>query len=113
LYFWKERSIFTLRQKEKKWRICNGEAPSALRWTIPLPMWLPVHLPAKQAIIIEVSSLKEAAFVKDRIKMKILGRMMEKYQPEGNDGEMSAEILGKTAVVEILIKEITGKEDFG
>ena len=56
----------------------------------------------------------KAAFVKDRDKkMKILGRMMEKYQPEGSDGEMPAEILEKTAVVEILIKEITGKENFG
>ena len=56
----------------------------------------------------------KAAFVKDPDKkMKILERMMEKYQPEGNDGEMPAEILEKTAVVEILIKEITGKEDFG
>ena len=56
----------------------------------------------------------KAAFVKDRDKkMKILGRMMEKYQPEGSDGEMPAEILEKTAVVEILIKEITGKENLG
>src|SRR4030042_4304110 len=54
----------------------------------------------------------KAAFVKDRDKkMKILGRMMEKYQPEGSGGEMPAETLGKTAVVEILIKEITGKEN--
>ncbi len=52
--------------------------------------------------------------MKDRDKkIKILGRMMEKYQPEGSDGEMPAEILEKTAVVEILIKEITGKENLG
>ena len=56
----------------------------------------------------------KAAFVKDPDKkMKVLGRMMEKYQPEENDGEMPAEVLEKTAVVEILIKEITGKENFG
>jgi uncharacterized protein len=55
-----------------------------------------------------------AAFVKDPDKkIKVLERMMEKYQPEGNDGEVSAEILEKTAVVEILIKEITGKENLG
>ena len=56
----------------------------------------------------------KAAFVKDRDKkMKILERMMEKYQPERNDGEMPIEILEKTAVIEILIKEITGKENLG
>ena len=56
----------------------------------------------------------KAAFVKDRDKkVKILERMMEKYQPERNDGEMPAEILEKTAVIEILIKEITGKENLG
>ena len=56
----------------------------------------------------------KAAFVKDRDKkMKILERMMEKYQPERNDGEMPIEILEKTAVIEILIKEVTGKENLG
>ena len=56
----------------------------------------------------------KAAFVKDRNKkMKILERMMEKYQPERDDGEMPAEILDKTTVIEILIKEITGKENLG
>jgi nitroimidazol reductase NimA-like FMN-containing flavoprotein (pyridoxamine 5'-phosphate oxidase superfamily) len=56
----------------------------------------------------------KAAFVKDPDKkMKILERMMEKYQPEEADGEMPAEILEKTVVVEILIKEITGKENLG
>jgi len=56
----------------------------------------------------------EATFVKDRDKkIKILERMMEKYQPEGNYGEISIEILKKTAVIEILIKEIAGKENLG
>jgi len=56
----------------------------------------------------------KAAFVKDRDKkVKILRRMMAKYQPEKNDGEMPEEILEKTAVIEILIKEITGKENLG
>lgn len=56
----------------------------------------------------------KAAFVKDPDKkIKILERMMEKYQPEGNGGKMPDEILEKTAVVEILIKEITGKESLG
>jgi hypothetical protein len=56
----------------------------------------------------------EATFVKNRDKkIKILERMMEKYQPEGNYGEISIEILKKTAVIEILIKEIAGKENLG
>ena len=56
----------------------------------------------------------KAAFVKDPDKkIKILERMMEKYQPEGNSGEMPEEIIEKTEVVEILIKEITGKENLG
>jgi nitroimidazol reductase NimA-like FMN-containing flavoprotein (pyridoxamine 5'-phosphate oxidase superfamily) len=56
----------------------------------------------------------KGALVKDRDKkMKILAKMMEKYQPEGNDGEIPADVLEKTAVVEILIKEITGKENLG
>ncbi len=55
-----------------------------------------------------------AAFVEatDR-KVKILQRMMEKYQTERNNGEMPEEILEKTAVIEILVKEITGKENLG
>jgi uncharacterized protein len=55
-----------------------------------------------------------AAFVEatDR-KVKILERIMEKYQPERNNGEMPEEILEKTAVIEILVKEITGKENLG
>ena len=56
----------------------------------------------------------KAAFVKGRDKkVRILEKMMEKYQPEGNDGEMPEEILEKTAVIEILVKEITGKENLG
>jgi len=56
----------------------------------------------------------KAAFVKDRDKkVKILRRMMAKYQPEKNDGGMPEEILERTAVIEILIKEISGKENLG
>jgi len=56
----------------------------------------------------------KAAFVKDRKrKGKILDRMMDKYQPERNDGEMPEEILEKTSVIEILVDEITGKENLG
>lgn len=56
----------------------------------------------------------EATFVRDQDKKtKILERMMEKYQPEGNYGKIPLEILKKTAVIEILIRKITGKENLG
>lgn len=46
-------------------------------------------------------------------KRKILELMMEKYQPEGGYGEIPEEILNQTAVIEISIREITGKERLG
>jgi nitroimidazol reductase NimA-like FMN-containing flavoprotein (pyridoxamine 5'-phosphate oxidase superfamily) len=56
----------------------------------------------------------KASFVEDQdIKMKILERMMEKYQPEGGYGEIPTEILKKTAIIEISVEEITGKENLG
>jgi len=56
----------------------------------------------------------KAAFVEGRDKKaRVLDRMAEKYQPEGNTGEKSEEILEKTAVIEILVREITGKENLG
>ncbi len=56
----------------------------------------------------------KASLVKERHeKRKILERMMEKYQPEGGYGEFEEEVLNKTAVIEISVKEITGKENLG
>jgi nitroimidazol reductase NimA-like FMN-containing flavoprotein (pyridoxamine 5'-phosphate oxidase superfamily) len=56
----------------------------------------------------------KASLVRERHKkMKILERMMEKYQPEGNYGEFGVEVLTKTAIIEISVKEITGKENLG
>jgi nitroimidazol reductase NimA-like FMN-containing flavoprotein (pyridoxamine 5'-phosphate oxidase superfamily) len=46
-------------------------------------------------------------------KLEILERLMEKYQPEGGYGGISEEILKKTGVIEIMIQEITGKENLG
>ena len=46
-------------------------------------------------------------------KLEILGKLMEKYQPEGGYGEISDEVLKKTAVVEISFHEITGKQKLG
>jgi nitroimidazol reductase NimA-like FMN-containing flavoprotein (pyridoxamine 5'-phosphate oxidase superfamily) len=47
------------------------------------------------------------------MKSKILERLAEKYQPEGGYEEVTQEILKKTAVIEISIFEITGKEHLG
>jgi len=55
-----------------------------------------------------------AVLVKDGgKKAKILERLMEKYQPEGGYGAMAPEILKKTAVIEISIRKVTGKERLG
>jgi len=56
----------------------------------------------------------KAILVKDlNKKLKVLKKMMEKYQPEGNDGELPIEILKQTALIEISIDEITAKENLG
>jgi len=56
----------------------------------------------------------KASFVEERRKkIRILETMMEKYQPEGNDWKFEEEALRKTAVIEIQIEEITGKENLG
>ncbi len=56
----------------------------------------------------------KAALVEGRDKKtRVLDRMAEKYQPEGTVGKKSEEILEETAVIEILVKEISGKENLG
>ena len=56
----------------------------------------------------------KAALINDRgKKLRILERLMEKYQPEADYEEISEEIFGKTAVIEISVLEITGKENLG
>ena len=56
----------------------------------------------------------KALFVEERgKKIRILETMMEKYQPEGSDWEFEEEVLRKTAVIEIRINEMTGKENLG
>jgi nitroimidazol reductase NimA-like FMN-containing flavoprotein (pyridoxamine 5'-phosphate oxidase superfamily) len=56
----------------------------------------------------------KAALVSDPDKkLKILEKLMEKYQPRGGYGGIPDEILKKTAVLEISIQEITGKEKLG
>ena len=55
-----------------------------------------------------------AAIVTQRDKkLEILERMMEKYQPEGGYEGVADEVLRKTAVIEVSIREMTGKERLG
>ena len=55
-----------------------------------------------------------ALLVRDRSKkLEILERLMNKYQPEGGYKRIKEEILRKTAVIEISIQEMTGKENLG
>ena len=55
-----------------------------------------------------------AGFIRlGRKKLEILEELMEKYQPEGGYTGVSEEILRKTAVIEVSIDEITGKENLG
>ncbi len=46
-------------------------------------------------------------------KLEILERLMQKYQPEGGYEGVTKEILKRTAVIEISIRKITGKEHLG
>jgi nitroimidazol reductase NimA-like FMN-containing flavoprotein (pyridoxamine 5'-phosphate oxidase superfamily) len=53
----------------------------------------------------------KAAFIQSRErKLEILGKLMEKYQPEGGYAPISEEVMKKTAVIEISIQKMTGKE---
>jgi nitroimidazol reductase NimA-like FMN-containing flavoprotein (pyridoxamine 5'-phosphate oxidase superfamily) len=55
-----------------------------------------------------------AILLKDRErKLKILEKLMEKFQPEGGYGAIPQEVLKKTAIIEISINEITSKERLG
>jgi nitroimidazol reductase NimA-like FMN-containing flavoprotein (pyridoxamine 5'-phosphate oxidase superfamily) len=46
-------------------------------------------------------------------KLEIFERLMQKYQPEGGYKGVTKEILKRTAVIEISVREITGKEYLG
>ena len=46
-------------------------------------------------------------------KLEILERLMEKYQPERGYGKIPGKILKKTAIIEIVVEEMTAKERLG
>jgi uncharacterized protein len=55
-----------------------------------------------------------AVFVDDpHRKIEILKQLVDKYEPGAGDGRMPDHILRQTAVVEIRIEEMTGKELMG
>jgi hypothetical protein len=56
----------------------------------------------------------KALLVKNQSKkLEILERLMEKYQPEGSYEGIKEETLKKTAVIEIAVQEMSGKENLG
>jgi nitroimidazol reductase NimA-like FMN-containing flavoprotein (pyridoxamine 5'-phosphate oxidase superfamily) len=59
--------------------------------------------------------VKGSAAIVSRLdrKLEILEKLMEKYQPEGGYQGVTEEILKRTAVIEISIREMTGKEHLG
>lgn len=46
-------------------------------------------------------------------KLEILERLMEKYQPEAGYDSISEAVMEKTAVIEISVEHLTGKERLG
>jgi len=56
---------------------------------------------------------KARLMIHEEEKLRILEKMMEKYQPEGGYEGIPEEVLKKTAVIEILIKKLKGKENLG
>jgi nitroimidazol reductase NimA-like FMN-containing flavoprotein (pyridoxamine 5'-phosphate oxidase superfamily) len=46
-------------------------------------------------------------------KLEILEKLMEKYQPERGYGKIPEEILKRTAIIEIVVEEMTAKERLG
>jgi nitroimidazol reductase NimA-like FMN-containing flavoprotein (pyridoxamine 5'-phosphate oxidase superfamily) len=56
----------------------------------------------------------EAGLVRQETKkLEILVRLMEKYQPERGYGNIPEKILKKTAIIEIVVEEMTAKERLG
>ncbi len=54
----------------------------------------------------------KATFINERVKKRrVLQRLMEKYQPEGYEKKIPERVLKRTAVIEIVPQEITGKEN--
>ena len=78
-------------------------------------MWRSVEPACRSTYYYRSIIVKGSAAIVSRVdkKLEILERLMEKYQPEGSYKEVTEEILKRTAVIEISIHEMTGKEHLG
>ncbi len=114
LYLGERIYVHSSRKGEKVEDICRG-SPVCFEVDTPIA-YVTASRAACQANYYYRSVIVKgkAIFVKDRKKkIRVLEKLMEKYQPEGNCEEISSETLEKTAVIEILIKKMTAKENFG
>jgi len=101
----------------------KGEKMSDIRMGSPVCFevdqsiaYVPARGPACKASFYYRSILikGEAALVNPQGKRReILEKLMEKYQPEGGYEGIDEGVLHKTAVIEISVKEMTGKENLG
>ncbi|OGQ05028.1 MAG: hypothetical protein A2026_05290 [Deltaproteobacteria bacterium RBG_19FT_COMBO_46_12] len=113
--YWDGKIYLHSSMKGEKIRDIQRRSPICFEVDVPIAYVVASHAPCKASYYYRSIIIKgKSALVKDlNKKVEILNKMAEKYQPEGNDGEISVEILKKTAVIEILIEEITGKENLG
>jgi nitroimidazol reductase NimA-like FMN-containing flavoprotein (pyridoxamine 5'-phosphate oxidase superfamily) len=80
-----------------------------------------VYLTASKETACKASTCYRSVIIQGRavlvkhpaLKKGILEALMEKYQPEGGYGGISNRILEKTAVIEVSVGKVTGKEYFG
>ncbi len=113
--YWDGKIYLHSSMKGEKIRDIQRRSPICFEVDEPIAYVVASQAPCKASYYYRSIIIKgKSALVKDlNKKVEILNKMAEKYQPEGNDGEISVEILKKTAVIEILIEEITGKENLG
>jgi len=115
-YLYRDGKIY-LHSSRKGEKISDIRRGSPVCFEVDQPVaYVPARGPACKASFYYRSILikGEAALVNSRKKKtEILEKLMERYQPEGGYGEIAEEILQKTAVIEISVKELTGKENLG
>jgi nitroimidazol reductase NimA-like FMN-containing flavoprotein (pyridoxamine 5'-phosphate oxidase superfamily) len=115
-YLYRDGKIY-LHSSRKGEKISDIRRGSPVCFEVDQPVaYVPARGPAcKASFYYRCVLIKgKAALVNSRKKKtEILEKLMEKYQPEGGYGEIAEEILQKTAVIEICVKELTGKENLG
>jgi nitroimidazol reductase NimA-like FMN-containing flavoprotein (pyridoxamine 5'-phosphate oxidase superfamily) len=115
-YLYRDGKIY-LHSSRKGEKISDIRRGSPVCFEVDQPVaYVPARGPACKASFYYRSVLikGKAVLVNSRKKKtEILEKLMEKYQPEGGYGGIAEEILQKTAVIEIFVKELTGKENLG